>query len=159
MTIQEKITYSNESPSKAIHLWKEGVFWVAYEQSAYQVWKMKQYKATKKFIKAAGMDVVSIGFPHVGTFADALQAPDETQSTHRVISIDTPFVYEDFIQWKTNVPLKTTPAVSPTPANVEILRAASLREKIQNFDLSNATPMECMNFLAAIKKELARTEP
>ena len=63
MTIREKIDVAAVATEQQIHLWKEGIFWVAYEQSAYLVWLLKKYKPTKKFIKSVGMEVVSIGFP------------------------------------------------------------------------------------------------
>ena len=66
-----------EAGGEAVHLWKEGVFWVAYERSAYWVHlrsatrgcnplsKNKEgYKPTKKYIKSVGGDVVTVGFPH-----------------------------------------------------------------------------------------------
>ena len=153
MTIQEKIAYSNKVPSKSIHLWKEGVFWIAYEQGAYQVWKLKKYKVTKKFVKVVGMDVVSVGFPHLkALLADTMPPLDEPDISHFVMPIDMPFIEEDFLQWKAEIPLKTL----KTASVVGTLRATSLQEQIQNFDISNATPMECMMFLAAIKKEITQ---
>lgn len=47
-----------------VHLWLEGMFWKAYERSAYLfVRRISGYKPYKKWIKSAGGEVVAIGFP------------------------------------------------------------------------------------------------
>lgn len=47
-----------------VHLWLEGMFWKAYERSAYIfVCRINGYKPYKKWIKAVGGEVVAIGFP------------------------------------------------------------------------------------------------
>lgn len=196
MTIQEKIAIvrgrgaarpddgdrdSARNVSTEIHLWKEGVFWVAYEQNAYAIWLLKKYKPTRKFIKSVGMDVVSIGFPgnalaSIGTTVETLRASyakdTEQQSAVCVTDMETlratPLQYisfpldipvdeQAFLAWKNGILPKTPPGcrdamhcVSTTPATI----TGSIIEKIRNFDLSNTTPMEYMNFLARIRTEL-----
>lgn len=47
-----------------VHLWLEGMFWKAYERSAYIFChRVSDYKPYKKWIKAVGGEVVAIGFP------------------------------------------------------------------------------------------------
>lgn len=47
-----------------VHLWLEGMFWKAYERSAYIfVCRVSGYKPYKKWIKSVGGEVVAIGFP------------------------------------------------------------------------------------------------
>ena len=47
-----------------VHLWLEGMFWKAYERSAYIFCRrVNDYKPYKKWIKAVGGEVVAIGFP------------------------------------------------------------------------------------------------
>ena len=84
MTIQEKIACTHNASTSEIHLWKEGVFWVAYEQSAYAVWLLKKYRPTRKFIKSAGMEVVCIGFPQSawGVVVGALRATSLQTTIH-----------------------------------------------------------------------------
>jgi hypothetical protein len=43
--ISDKIRHSC---AQEVNWYKEGLFWVAYEQSAYFVWRLKGYKPTKK---------------------------------------------------------------------------------------------------------------
>lgn len=47
-----------------VHLWLEGMFWKAYERSAYIfVSRISGYKPYKKWSKSVGGEVVIIGFP------------------------------------------------------------------------------------------------
>ena len=61
-TIANKILHPS---SKHILLYKEGVFWVAYEQSAYYIAQYKGYKPTKKYFKNINQTIVSVGFPNI----------------------------------------------------------------------------------------------
>jgi len=61
--ILNKLRYETEN-TNVIHLWLEGMFWKAYERSAYLfVHRISEYKPYKKFVRAVGGEVVAIGFP------------------------------------------------------------------------------------------------
>jgi len=154
MTIKEKIEHET---SKKLSIYLEGVFWVAYEQSAYYFWKMKGYKPTKKHIKIVDADVVSVGFPKSVT----VDLPLETDEPHRkVFALQEEIEANEFEKWKTNVELPLMSKAGrdkarrlvPTDAMNEIL------EKIKLFDLSNATAMDCLFFLSGIKKGMRVNE-
>lgn len=54
---------SNEDDQN-IYLYKEGIFWRAYEYSAYAFVKnIRQYNVKKKFFKIMDKEVVYLGFP------------------------------------------------------------------------------------------------
>ena len=102
-----------------------------------------------------GMEVISIGFPHsalVGALlADAHYTPPESTATHITIPTGIVFAQEEFLAWKDALPCRdaaryvsTAHPALPTPVITQI----------KNFDLTYATPMDCMNFLAEIKKRL-----
>ena len=56
-----------------IYLFLEGMFWIAYERSAFRfVHSVKPYQVKKKFIKNIGCELVSLGFP--ATALDAVAA-------------------------------------------------------------------------------------
>ena len=59
-TVSEKITHSSLHQVK---LYKQGLFWVAYEQSAYYIWQLKGFKP-KKWYKNILKEVVQVGFPN-----------------------------------------------------------------------------------------------
>ena len=44
-------------------LFKEGKFWKGYEMSAFLLAKRYNFKPTKRFVKAVGMEIISVGFP------------------------------------------------------------------------------------------------
>ncbi|MCD7940389.1 MAG: hypothetical protein LUH50_10190 [Bacteroides intestinalis] len=49
-----------------IYLYKEGVFWKAYQYPAYRIAeRQKNFKLKKKFVKTVSQEVVSLGFPEV----------------------------------------------------------------------------------------------
>lgn len=58
-TITDKITHNSLHQIKC---YKQGLFWEAYEQSAYCIWEQKGYKPTKKWFKNSNQDVVQGGF-------------------------------------------------------------------------------------------------
>lgn len=66
MTKKEIYDAEQQNFDKII-LHKEGLFWIAYERSAYRVFHdIKRFKPNKKYIKIVGAEVVSLGFPDKG---------------------------------------------------------------------------------------------
>jgi hypothetical protein len=172
MIIAEKIKYTAAKDGSSvftdIHLFKEGIFWVAYEQSAYAVWLLKQYKPTKKQIKSVGMEIVSVGFPAsaltsltaiTGSVeaidAEAANEDGVENARHIVLRTESALNEADFLEWKNGLETSGNEAVYHAPAASDICSAnsasAAVLDKIRTFDLSNATPMECMLFISEIK--------
>lgn len=61
--LQEILRIESENSDK-IHFYREGVFYKAYEQSAYLfVTHVKPFMVKKQFVKSVNREVVSIGFP------------------------------------------------------------------------------------------------
>lgn len=75
---------SNESENThSIYLYREGVFYKAYERSAYLFVKnVKPFMVKKRFVKSVNQEVVSIGFPtnslHNYFEKDKIQANENT---------------------------------------------------------------------------------
>ena len=171
MNIIEKISHDNLYEVK---LYKEGVFWVAYEQSAYHIWQRKGYKATKKMVKTLGQEIVSVGFPQSSYEAlknTMTSIPEKDDSYFKVFSLDTAIDMEAFLLWKVNLPLaseqispktgKTGTGNTPDifelyipdePDKEELSRKNEICRKLRDFPLENKTPMECMIFLSELKK-------
>jgi len=62
MNIKEKIALSKQADNLTLHL--EGIFYKCYNEDAMVfVEHIKLYKVLSKFIKSAGQEVLSIGFP------------------------------------------------------------------------------------------------
>jgi len=133
-----------------------------------------KYKPTKKFIKTVGMDVVSAGFPTTA-LASVVGAyrirPDggvtvalidgvtssHTVSSHLVLETDITIDVAAFLEWKNGIGV--TDGVTGIIDGVALSHAVNrsnnndILQKIRDFDLSNATPIMCMNFIAGIKSE------
>ena len=61
--LQEILKTESENTDK-IHFYREGVFYKAYEKSAYLfVTYVKPFMVKKQFVKSVNQEVVSIGFP------------------------------------------------------------------------------------------------
>jgi hypothetical protein len=106
MEISEKIVHPD-----AFHvpIYKEGVFWIAYEQSAYYFWLKKGYKPTKKLIKTVGKEIVSIGFPQNTLDKQGITShcfPERDESNVKTFLLEEAIDREAFEEWKTK--LKST---------------------------------------------------
>ncbi len=60
MKISEKLAKEDGS---RIWLYKQGVFWTAYEESALMLQEYKRLKINKKWVKELGKEVWHVGFP------------------------------------------------------------------------------------------------
>jgi hypothetical protein len=162
MNITEKIFHDNHYEIK---LYKEGVFWIAYEQSAYYIWQKKGYKATKKLIKTLGKEIVSVGFPQSSCelLMTTITLVLEKDETHfKVFSLDEAIDTEAFLRWKAALPLaherqaaSVKPQVIPVAEKCEAEEPSgkdTFFQKLRDFPLENKTPMECMMFLSELKK-------
>ncbi|MCL1689403.1 hypothetical protein [Elizabethkingia anophelis] len=73
----------------SLQLYRQGVFWVGYEQSAYVLWLYKRYKVSVRYIKSLKRAVLSVGFADsVLDEVGILYQKDEAKSTS---------VYKNFI--------------------------------------------------------------
>jgi hypothetical protein len=171
MIVIKKIMHSD---AYEVNIYKEGVFWTAYEQSAYYFLQQKGYKSTKKFVKSIRQEIVSCGFPQnaldLFVYKDeknfVLTTDEPNQKTFR---LEEPIDIKAFEDWKSNLPLTPSKGegdarigkmdtlyVFPTHAKMDKSRGESkeVLDKILTFPLADKTPMECMIFLSGLQKEL-----
>lgn len=91
-----------------IVLYREGLFWKAYERSAYAVcMQIRPFKPTKRSLKTLdGGALVSIGFPcsTENRVLDGLTCL-ETGADRLVLSARRPIAVGEFEAWKASVPL------------------------------------------------------
>lgn len=112
MTSQDFIRAEAENTDRII-LYKEGLFWKAYERSAYILcMQVRPFKPTKKSLKSLdGGHIVSVGFPwkheqkHIGAL-ERLESGDERLTLAAASAIDP----ADFEAWKALLPLHTPAA-------------------------------------------------
>lgn len=105
--ILNKLRYETDN-TNVIHLWLEGMFWKAYERSAYLfVHRISGYKPYKKFVRAVGGEVVAIGFPtkSIDKLLDG-RSVEYIDEKHYILNGFTVDAHElrDFQIWKKGVP-------------------------------------------------------
>ncbi len=159
-----------------IHCYKQGVFWVAYEASAYAVWQLTAYKATKKQVKVVNQEVVSLGFPDkaFAQWSAPYTLADTSTVHHKILLLPDPIDTVAYLEWKANLPLtehkkpKATQQQEPSSAAMHHQPAteegmlfysprfyASIIEQIRYYPLANSTPIQAFLFLQQLQSQLA----
>lgn len=148
MTIADKL---KAKEANELRLYKEGVFWIAYEEDAYLLSQVKKLKATKKYVKLLGMEIVSVGFPSV-TLNEICSHFREKERTDTllVLHLDTPADRAEFENWKQNMEVWTREAI---PATTNGNTNDALLEKLNAFKLHLSSPMDCMRFVEELQRE------
>lgn len=156
-----------------IILLREGIFWKAYEKSAYAFHhQIQPYKLTKKHVPSVNGELVSLGFP-TGVTDNLLSGRKVLLSEDYKMIIESESIdIAAFEAWKEQIPLMA-PAVKDgvvregivtmtrTPHSVTLPHGTDVVKIIENiklFNLESKTPVECMLFLMDIKKQLAEQE-
>ena len=134
----------------SIYLHNEGLFWRAYEYSAFAfVKEIKQYNAKKKFIKIVNSEIVFIGFPD-STLGNILalckQNGFSVNKNDKLITIELKTKKEGFEIWKDEIKVEES---NNTKKN-----DAALSERIASYPLATKTPMEAQQFLYKLQMEL-----
>jgi hypothetical protein len=148
-SINKKIVHSSLC---SVNLYKEGIFWTAYGQSAYYVWLLKGYKPTKKRYKKMDKEVVQIGFPKVDELLEnqniSIVAQQDTFVSFNTI---TPIELVDFKSWKntlTSMPIGAKTTTTTTNIQQEII------DSINVFGCMNKTPVEALLFIDELKTKI-----
>jgi hypothetical protein len=155
MILSEKLSAISESE---LHLYKEGVFWVAYEQDAYRLGRIKRLQPTKKRVKALGREVVSVGFP--SSALDGVLAHytvKERSDYHLCLSGAEPVNDEAFTAWKSSLTLYTPPPAAGSPQAAAAKTDNSylfIIDQLRHFSLESKTPLDCVLFLARLKEQI-----
>jgi len=165
MTINDKIIHNS---GNEVHLYKEGVFWIAYEQSAYLVSRVKTFKPTRKYVKKLGKDIISLGFPDaslekITPHFKLIRRTDVQVDLESEISLNREEyeawveTIEEFKGFKEIKEFKDSKEDEVQPAEaVQIPEPVEKKviERIRAFDIANASPMECLIFVNALKNQL-----
>lgn len=119
MTSREFIAAEAANADRII-LYREGLFWKAYERSAFALTsQVRPLKPTRKILKSLdGGDLVSVGFPSASESATlgALTVIDRTDD-RLTVAAPRPIDEREFTAWKNAIPLKITqPKPKPVPA-------------------------------------------
>ncbi|WP_298062368.1 hypothetical protein [uncultured Rikenella sp.] len=117
MTLQEIIAAENRNTDK-IYLHLEGIFWKAYERSAFAfIHRISRYKASKRFVKYLDVQVVSLGFPDASRKKVLGDRPLFSQSDDMLVLDAGGIDVGEYRRWKEGLPLVVPkPAAPPAKA-------------------------------------------
>lgn len=159
MDLREKLGIIGSDRS-SIHLFREGTFWKAYEDSAYLFIKhIRKYKPVKKTIKSLKMAVVSVGFPEK-VLEDILQDVEIVSRVEDYCAIGCEQIEsteEEFHLWKERVEEQIPTIGRKENIRIEHIPYSDLINKIRNFRIESSTPLSCMLFLSQIQQDLNGT--
>ncbi|MDR1503217.1 MAG: hypothetical protein LBT43_12280 [Prevotella sp.] len=140
-----------------IYLYREGIFWKAYQYSAYRIiQRQANLKLKKKFVKAVSCEVISVGFPDV-TLGRIFDKPEIKTLEDKIIYIPCGELDgQAYRDWFDSIPLTAQPESMPANPRHTVTGTAeeAVIRKIKEFRIEESTPMACMNFLASVRKEL-----
>ena len=169
MTVKEIIQIENGNGNTIILL-REGIFWRAYEKSAYAFsMQIHPYKPTRKWVIAVKQDVVSLGFPVSAAENVLNNSKVLMRQEKRLVLAASPISVEDFEAWKQTVPMTLpdsglhrkdirrpyVPTVVSTTVSPGEQSCEGLADCIRQFNIASKTPVECMLFLMELKRRLA----
>ncbi len=151
MTIKEITEYEKENIN-TIRLYKEGIFYKAYEKSAYAfIMQIHPYSVKAKYFKMIGEAVVSIGFPAsaLNKFTDKIEVNEEGNKfiVIKCNEVDN----EMFEQWKLSISNKELAVNNEELPPIVPPNAVKVIEMIKAYPLESKSPMESMMFLSEIK--------
>lgn len=153
MTTKEIIT-SEEGNLEEIRLHREGIFWRAYERSAFMLTtQVRQLKVLTRTVKAAGNATVAyVGFPTASYHSFAAGLEELSKSEEQVVLRGKCRIDEaDYQKWKTSLAAPTA-CNAPHGDDTPLSRNDIIAARVLAFDLANHTPMDCMMFISELQR-------
>ncbi|MEA3316717.1 MAG: hypothetical protein U9R54_02045 [Bacteroidota bacterium] len=147
MVISEILQLEQKNDGTII-LHKEGLFWKAYEKSAYLfVNFVKSYSVKKKYYKNINYELVYIGFPanSLDNIMQLLHANNVDTSEKQILISNFEFEEDKYAEWKKGIDKIYTE---------HSLQKTDIAGKIRDFQIVNKTPIECQSFLLELQNEL-----
>ena len=148
MTILDKVTLQQQDTTK-IFIFKEGVFYKAYNEGAFLL-KDKNYKVAIKHIKSIENEVLSIGFPiSVLEKLKENRQPEEYDNYCRLQSniVFSLLLYEEWYQ---------NQIANIKREDSKYLEEYTLKDTIKNYPLANKTPIEDFIWVAKLQKLISK---
>jgi hypothetical protein len=131
-----------------LFMYKEGIFRVAYKQSAYFMAHYKGYKPAKKYYKIIKNSAVSVGFPNADKLVNELLINNYISEVHKTdtiieILLQEPINKIAFEDWKEDLS-ENVSSQSNSKESIEAL--------VKEFPLAQKEPMEPFLFLKEIQE-------
>lgn len=181
MTLAEKMKNEQDN-STSIFLHREGLFWKAYEYSAYLfVRDIRAYNPQKKEVKSLKTDVVSLGFPD-RVLDEILKGRYHDAHGDKCIEIKglQPVEMSGYEQWKNNLPLAVSNITCGETGNgtgngtngrtndetgygTDVVTGAgnktgserTVLARLRSFRTEASSPLQCLMFVSELQKELS----
>lgn len=153
-TIDEILSSEQSKDRLCIQLYSEGIFFKAYEHSAWLAYHiLNRFMVKKKYIRKAGQEIVSIGFPKtaLGKWpAGRKMCESETKAAIYIDDCEYDSIPEkDFTRWKDSISHGRESKAEDKAVESAII------EQIRLFPVESKTPIECMMLVSSLKRELA----
>ena len=158
---------------RVIHFCKEGNFYRAYEFSAWLAFRFAgELNVTRRYSKAANGDIMMVGFPLASlpkftpegvtpVFSEDGQLMTMTIPAYSFKEDETlEKLKEEFKNWKHSVEASNkkgheSGGGKPSLPEGKPQRLTSIMHKMLAYPIEQSSPMECMSFLAEMKKEIS----
>ena len=148
MTILDKVTLQQQDTTK-IFLFKEGVFYKAYNEGAFLL-KDRDYKVAVKKIKSIENEVLSIGFPI--SVLEKLKENRQPEEYDNYCSLQSNIVFSLLLyeEWYQNQ------IANIKREDSKYLEEYTLKDTIKNYPLANKTPIEVFIWVAKLQKLISK---
>lgn len=170
--LEIEVQRSTLEQCRQINLFQEGTFYRAYEWSAWLcVRYVQEFKTTKRKFKNDDTTMVFVGFPVTSMSKYTPDGAEMNVGEDKSVQIELPEgvfngitdvqqLHNDFENWKNSVPLVESSKKDIEMDNVlgniqHPVRLTDIMHKILAYPIEQKSPMECMSFLAEIKKRIA----
>ena len=162
MNIKEIVEAEKKNTCR-INLYREGLFFRAYEASAFALCSfVHPFKVIKRQLKVLnGEEVAYVGFP-ASSEDKYLNGRNiiESDDAHKVIGLTEPIDLNAFVEWKKGIELKESTQTgcmtsnSTMPESDGHIDAGSIIRMVRDFNVANSTPMQCTTFIAQLQGKL-----
>lgn len=152
-----EILSKEQENGRTIYFYREGVFYKAYEQSAYLFVKyVKPFLVKKKHIKSVNQNIVSVGFPTKSLINYFPKEKIKEAGNTAEVELDEMINQAEFISWKEAIEIteeKDTTRNAPV-TECDSVSGKEIIARIRVFPMEQKTPLDCMLFLAELKSSL-----
>lgn len=144
-----------------IYLYREGLFYKAYEHSAYLwVHKVCGYEVRCRYVKIVNQNVVSIGFPQNTLKSKVIGLKTEEFSQGVIIYVGGSITDCDFDKWKRELENKeqnvenALECQEPSTCYGRENKYSEVIEELRRFPIETSSPIDCMMLVSRLKKML-----
>ncbi len=128
---------------------------------------VRKYKVSIKYVKNAGQDVYSLGFPvaevdkgklSLKFISDKIDAKVYHEANANItFQLKNTQLKNDYDEWKRTVDHKNTTVLKEPSENYNT-HSHEIVDRIKKYDLANSTPMQGLSFIQQLKFEILKVE-